>query len=88
MTSHTFSSRDFARDVSAAKRAAIDGPVFITDRGHPAFVLLKIDDYYRIANQSKVSLLDVMDGIPSGGEYWEPPRFELTISSASHESLR
>ena len=42
---HTFSSRDFARDVSAAKRAAADGPVFITDRGRPAFALLKIDDY-------------------------------------------
>ena len=68
MTSHTFSSRDFARDVSAAKRAAIDGPVFITDRGRPAFVLLKIEDYYRIDDQSKLSLLDVMDGIPCGGE--------------------
>ena len=68
MTNHTFSSRDFARDVSAAKRAAIDFPVFITDHGRPAFVLLKIEDYYRINDQSKLSLLDVMDGIPCGGE--------------------
>ena len=45
MPVHTFSSRDFTRDVSAAKRAATDGPVFITDRGRPAYALLKIDDY-------------------------------------------
>ena len=41
MPVHTVSSRDFTRDVSAAKRAAADGPVFITDRGRPAFALLK-----------------------------------------------
>ena len=52
MSIHTFSSRDFTRDVSAAKRAAVDGPVFITDRGRPAFALLKIDDYYRMAGGS------------------------------------
>jgi PHD/YefM family antitoxin component YafN of YafNO toxin-antitoxin module len=48
MAIHTISSRDFTHNVSAAKRAAADGPVFITDRGRPAFALLKIDDYYRI----------------------------------------
>lgn len=41
----TISAREFNRDVSAAKRAAADGPVVITDRGKPAFVLLSIDDY-------------------------------------------
>ncbi len=67
MSIHTFSSRDFTRDVSAAKRATVDGPVFITDRGRPAFALLKIDDYYRMTGQSEPTLLDVMDGI-SGGD--------------------
>ena len=84
MSIHTFSSRDFTRDVSAAKRAAVDGPVFITDRGRPAFALLKIDDYYRIAGQSKPSLLDVMDGIPGGDVIeFEPPRLSLQIQGAS-----
>ena len=63
MSIHTFSSRDFTRDVSAAKRAAVDGPVFITDRGRPAFALLKIDDYYRMAGKAAPSLLEVMDSI-------------------------
>ena len=84
MTIQNFSSRDFARDVSAAKRAAMDDPVFITDRGRPVFALLKIEDYYRITDQSKLSLLDVMDGIPSGSKAidLDPPRLDLKISSA------
>lgn len=42
------SSREFNRDVSAAKRAAEEGPVTITDRGEPAHVLLTIADYKRL----------------------------------------
>ena len=63
----TVSSRDFTRDVSAAKRAAAEGPVFITDRGRPAFALLKIDDYYRITGQDGPTLLQLMEGIAGGG---------------------
>lgn len=84
MSIHTFSSRDFTRDVSAAKRAAADGPVFITDRGRPAFALLKIDDYYRITGQGERSLLDVMDSIPGGdGIDFDPPRMNLQLTAAS-----
>lgn len=83
---HTFSSRDFTRDVSAAKRAAVDGPVFITDRGRPAFALLKIDDYYRMSGQSGPSLLELMDGIPGGeGVDFNPPRLNLQIDAASFD---
>ena len=86
MSIHTFSSRDFARGVSAAKRAAVDGPVFITDRGRPAFALLNIDDYYRIVGKGEPSLLDVMDGIPGGeGIDFHPPRLTLQIQAASLE---
>lgn len=78
MPVHTFSSRDFTRDVSAAKRAAVDGPVFITDRGRPAFALLKIDDYYRIVGKSEPTLLDVMDGIAGGNQIeFDPPRLNF-----------
>ncbi len=84
MSIHTFSSRDFTRDVSSAKRAAVSGPVFITDRGRPAFALLKIDDYYRMAGQNEPSLLDVMDGIAGGeGIDFEPPRLTLDIQAAA-----
>ncbi|MDB5955922.1 type II toxin-antitoxin system prevent-host-death family antitoxin [Ramlibacter sp.] len=74
MPVHTFSSRDFTRDVGAAKRAAAKGPVFITDRGRPAFALLKIEDYYELAGQHEGSLLEAMDAIPGGsGIEFEAP---------------
>ena len=56
----TFTAREFNRDVSAAKRAAADGPVIVTDRGRPAYVLLEIDDYRRLTGQP--------DEEPSGEE--------------------
>ena len=38
MTVITFSSREFNQDTSGAKKAAAQGPVFITDRGRPAYI--------------------------------------------------
>ncbi len=36
MTLTTMTSREFSQDASGAKKAARQGPVFITDRGRPA----------------------------------------------------
>lgn len=45
----TFTSREFARNLSAAKRGASEGNhIIITNRGKPAFVLLSIDEYRRL----------------------------------------
>jgi prevent-host-death family protein len=49
----TLSSREFNQDTSRAKKAAADGPVFITDRGKPAHVLLSIADYQRLTGQHR-----------------------------------
>ncbi|MBT2327024.1 type II toxin-antitoxin system prevent-host-death family antitoxin [Variovorax paradoxus] len=76
MSIHTVPSRDFARDVGNAKRLATEGPVFITDRGKPAFALLKIEDYYALTNTKQRSLLDIMDAIPGGEFEYEPPRID------------
>lgn len=43
----TFTSREFNQDTAGAKRAAAKGPVFITDRGEPAFVLMSIQEFLR-----------------------------------------
>ena len=52
----TISSRQFNQDASGAKRAANSGPIFITDRGRPAHVLLSIADYQRLTgNQMTVA---------------------------------
>ena len=83
MSVHTYSSRNFTRDVGAAKRATADGPVFITDRGRPAFALLKIEDYYRLAGQQEASLLEVMEAIPGGaGIEFDPPRLKVEFGAA------
>ena len=62
----TLSSREFNQDTSRAKKAAKDGPVFITDRGVPAHVLLSIEDYRRLLGE-QVSLVDQL-GLPEGVE--------------------
>ncbi|MDR2566046.1 MAG: type II toxin-antitoxin system Phd/YefM family antitoxin [Bifidobacteriaceae bacterium] len=41
----TISAQEFNRDVSAAKRAAASGPVFVTNRGRATHVLLTAEDY-------------------------------------------
>ena len=86
MAVHTFSSRDFTRDVSSAKRATADGPVFITDRGRPAFALLKIDDYYRMVGHGEPSLLAVMDNIAGGeGIEFEARQLDIITRAAKLE---
>lgn len=52
MTITTLSSREFNQDASRAKKAAKDGPVFITDRGRLAHVLLTIEEYQRLSGSS------------------------------------
>jgi prevent-host-death family protein len=78
----TFSSREFAHDLAGVKRAAQEGPVFITDRGRPTYALMKIEDFQRLANAGPAhrSLLDVMDGLPGTlGVEFEPPRLDSAI---------
>ena len=52
MPTATLSSRDFNQDISRAKRQAETGPVVITDRGRPAYVLLRYEDYTRLAGST------------------------------------
>jgi len=53
MTITTLSSREFNQNTSDAKRAASEGPVFITDQGKPAHVLMSFDDYQRLTRQRR-----------------------------------
>ena len=74
MTITTISSREFARDLANAKKAASTGPVFVTNRGRPTYALLRIEDYYRLAGAKPKSLLAIMDAIPGGNFEFEPPK--------------
>lgn len=73
MTVTTLTSREFNQDTSGAKKAARRGPVFITDRGRPAHVLLTIEDYRRLAGD-KMSLVEAIAQAGAADFEFEPPR--------------
>ena len=61
MANTTITSGEFDRNAKVAKKAAEHGPVFITDSGKPAHVLLSIADYQRmIGGTSKIADLLAM----------------------------
>lgn len=49
--SKIMTSREFNQHASQAKKAAELGPVFITDRGKPSYVLLTIEEYHSLTRQ-------------------------------------
>lgn len=48
MTITTVSSREFQQNANQAQKAARSGPVFITNRGRTAHVLLSYEEYQRL----------------------------------------
>jgi PHD/YefM family antitoxin component YafN of YafNO toxin-antitoxin module len=74
----TISSREFNHDVSKAKRASASGPVFITDRGHTAHVLLTIEEYQKITDK-KESIVELL-ALPEAAEVeFEVPRLNKEL---------
>ena len=55
----TMSANEFNRHTGRAKRAAASGPVFITERGKPSYVLLTEADFQRLSGKPK-SLLEAL----------------------------
>ena len=72
----TLSSREFNQGASEAKRAANKGPVFITDRGRPAHVLLSFEDYQRRARQRR-NIADALAMPDVADIAFEPPRVRI-----------
>ena len=78
----TFTSREFNQDTSRAKKAAGKGPVFITDRGRPAHVLLTIEEYQRLTGES-MSLLKAVEQEGAEADFqFDPPRLEGFVRPA------
>ena len=73
MTITTLSSREFNQDSSGAKKATKRGPVFITDRGRPAHVLLSIEDYTKLTSTG-ASIVDLLSMPGSASIDFEAPR--------------
>ena len=81
MTITTLSSREFNQDTSRAKKAASEGPVFITDRGKPAHVLLSIEEYQRITGgHRKIADALAMPGLAD--IEFDPPRVNIGLRPA------
>ena len=76
MTITSVTSRELNQDVAGAKRAAKSGPVFITDRGKPAHVLLSIEEYRRLAGDDR-NLLEALSMPGLAGIDLDPPRARI-----------
>ena len=78
------SSRQFNQDTSGAKKAAENGPVYITDRGRPAHVLLTFDDYEELVGPHRVldllaepaGVADIEFAAPKNSDVARPAAFE------------
>jgi len=81
MTIKTLSSSELGQDVKRAKKAAKSGPVFIMDRGKPAYVLLSFEDYQRLTKQRR-NVADAL-AMPGVAEIeFEPPRVTIGVRPA------
>lgn len=81
MTITTLSSRELNQDVTRAKKATKDGPVFITDRGKPSHVLLSFDEYQRLTRQRR----NIADSLAMPGIAdieFDPPKISTGIKPA------
>ncbi|MEZ5923132.1 MAG: type II toxin-antitoxin system prevent-host-death family antitoxin [Hyphomicrobiaceae bacterium] len=71
-------SREFNQDVSRAKRSADGGPVIITDRGEPAYVLMTHSEYVRLTGTGK-NLLEMLDMPGMEDIEFDPPKIDLKL---------
>ena len=72
------SASELNRDVRQAKRHAAQGPVVITDRGEPSFVLLSIKDYRRL-RESRGNLVDRLNMDDQLEIEFQPVRLDLKV---------
>ena len=77
----TLSSRELNQDVTRAKRATRSGPVFITDRGKPAHVLLSFEDYQRLTRQRR-NIADALAMRVAVDAEFEPPHVTIGVQPA------
>jgi hypothetical protein len=72
-TVSTLTSREFNQDVARAKRAAKEGPVIITDRGRPAYVLMRHETYRRLSRKTP-GIRSLLSHPESENIAFDPPR--------------
>lgn len=79
----TISSRDFNQGASRAKKAARNGPVYITERGRPTHVLMTIEDYHRRQGKKPRSLLAALAQAGDAADFdFEPAKVGIITRPA------
>jgi len=78
----TLSSREFNQDTSRAKQATRNGPVFITDRGRPAHVLITIEEYQRLTG-GPMTLADALAQPEASDFEFDLPKIKGRLSKAA-----
>jgi prevent-host-death family protein len=77
MTETILAGNDFDHDTARAKRAAADGPVIITEAGQPAYVLLRHEDYARLAAR-KPTIVELLRMDGGGDDFdFDPPKLDI-----------
>lgn len=81
MAMTTLTSRQFNQDTSGAKRAADQGPVFITDRGRPSHVLMTMADYQQLTG-TEAGIVERLAMAAAGEIDFDPPRAAPRLRAA------
>lgn len=81
MATTSLPMQEFAEDLHKAFSAAENGPVFVTDQGTPAYVLLSDADYQRLLVQKR-SIADLL-AMPNAADVeFEAPCANLAVRPA------
>ncbi|MBO0904385.1 type II toxin-antitoxin system Phd/YefM family antitoxin [Jiella sonneratiae] len=68
------SAREFNQNASAARKAANDAPLVVTDHGRPTHVLMSYEEYERLKKERR-SVLDLFaDPSPDADFDFQPQR--------------
>lgn len=81
----TLTSREFEQAAGRARQAAEAGPVFITERGRPAHVLISIEEYRRLSRTSR-NLADSLSHAGSADIAFDPPKMgQIALKDAEFD---
>jgi prevent-host-death family protein len=82
----TMSSREFNQNTSGAKQAATNGPLVITDRGKPSFVLMTHAEFERLQQPRPKRFISVLEALEQkGGPEYD---FEIELPERRIEPIR
>lgn len=68
------SAREFNQNASAARKAANDAPLVVTERGRPTHVLMRYEEYERLTSNNRSALDMFADPRPEADFEFNPER--------------